>query len=383
MSAPKAAHRGDPPQAHEPGDAGTELFCELARTVAALADTQGLRSFTLPYPGFAQSAFDRTVARCLDIGRTPPRSLPEMWEWCRSRTAADPLFGVPASFVAPDAKLVHPVGLMPTRTCLEVASHRHAAGVDAEVRTLLDELQARCDSDERFRRCRRFLARNPVVHQGDRFAVRRNKAGWNNDAWTRVRELYRPVPEFLYVDDVALRCPTCGLPALTHDRSVPLPGHPMGAEEAWCEGEECPRDGGLELIRKPKLALVQPRSLRVFLALPQAVEEAALSVLEAAGIGWSSVPGELGAYRLRVTGGETVDVRIRDRLEPGLLAAGIAHSPPSADRTFVVVPQRLADRTGYRARFTSALPASLRERMVLTTPTGLVPGIRGEDQADA
>ncbi|MEV7909380.1 pPIWI_RE_Y domain-containing protein [Streptomyces griseus] len=383
MNAPTAAYRGNPPEAREAGDAGTELFCELARTVAALADIQGLRSFTLPYPGFAQRALDRTVARCLDIGHTPPRSLPEMWEWCRSRTAADPLFGVSASFVAPDATLVHPVGLMPTRTCLEVASHRHTAGADAEVRTLLDELVARCGSDERFRRCRRFLARNPVVHQEDRFAVRRNKAGWNNDAWTRVRDLYRPVPEFLYVDDVALRCPTCGLPALTHDRTVPLPGRPMAAEEAWCEGEECPRDGGLELIRKPKLALVQPRSLRVFLALPQAVEEAALSGLEAAGIGWSSVSGELGAYRLRVTGDETVEVRIRDRLEPGLLAAGIAHSPPSADRTFVVVPQRLADRTGYRARFTSGLPASLRERMVLTTPTGLVPGIRGEDQADA
>ncbi|MFE7344678.1 pPIWI_RE_Y domain-containing protein [Streptomyces griseus] len=383
MNAPTAAYRGNPPEAREAGDAGTELFCELARAVAALADIQGLRSFTLPYPGFAQRALDRTVARCLDIGHTPPRSLPEMWEWCRSRTAADPLFGVSASFVAPDATLVHPVGLMPTRTCLEVASHRHTAGADAEVRTLLDELVARCGSDERFRRCRRFLARNPVVHQEDRFAVRRNKAGWNNDAWTRVRDLYRPVPEFLYVDDVALRCPTCGLPALTHDRTVPLPGRPMAAEEAWCEGEECPRDGGLELIRKPKLALVQPRSLRVFLALPQAVEEAALSGLEAAGIGWSSVSGELGAYRLRVTGDETVEVRIRDRLEPGLLAAGIAHSPPSADRTFVVVPQRLADRTGYRARFTSGLPASLRERMVLTTPTGLVPGIRGEDQADA
>lgn len=383
MSAPAAAYRGDPPEAREAGDAGTELFCELARTVAALADIQGLRSFTLPYPGFAQRALDRTVARCLDIGRTPPRSLPEMWEWCRSRTAADPLFGVPASFVAPDATLVHPVGLMPTRTCLEVASHRHAAGVDAEVRTLLDELVARCGSDERFRRCRRFLARNPVVYQEDRFGARRNKAGWNNDAWTRVKELYRPVPEFLYVDDVALCCPTCGLPALTHDRTVPLPGNPMAADEAWCEGEECPRDGGLELIRKPKLALVQPRSLRVFLALPQAVEEAALSELEEAGIGCSSVPGELGAYRLRETGGETMEVRMRDRLEPGLLAAGIAHSAPSADRTFVVVPQRLADRTGYRARFISALPASLRERMVLTTPTGLVPGIRGEDQAVA
>lgn len=383
MSTPEAAYRGDPPEAREAQEAGTELFCELARTVAALADIQGLRSFTLPYPGFAQRAFDRTVARCLDIGRTPPRSLPEMWEWCRSLTASDPLFGVPSSFVAPDARLVHPVGLMPTRTCLEVASHRHAAGVDAEVRALLDELLARCGSDERFRRCRRFLARNPVVHQEDRFAVRRNKAGWNNDAWARVKEFYRPVPEFLYVDDVALRCPTCGLPALTHDRTVPLPGSPMAADEAWCEGEECPRDDGLELIRKPKLALVQPRPLRVFLALPHAVGEEALSVLEAAGIGWSSVSGELGTYRLRETGGETMEVRIRDRLEPGLLAAGIAHSPPSADRTFVVVPQRLADRAGYRTRFLSALPASLRERMVLTTPIGLVPDIRGEDQTDA
>ncbi|RPK56833.1 hypothetical protein EES43_23715 [Streptomyces sp. ADI96-02] len=381
MSAPTAAYGGEPSDG--PQTPGTGLFRELARTVVAVAEVQGLRSFTLPYPGIAQRALDRTVTHCLDIGQTPPRSLPELWEWCRSRTAADPLFGVPASFVAPDATLVHPVGRMPTRICLEVASHGPIGGVAAEARTHLDALEARCGSDERFRLCRQFLARNPVVYLEDRFGARRRKAGWNQEAWTRVKELYRPVPESLYAGGVALRCPTCGLPALTHDRTVPLPGRPLAAGQTWCEAEECARDNGLELIRKPKLALVQPRSLRVFLALPHPAEEAALSGLDAAGIGWEPVPGDLSAYRLRETGGATVDVRIRDRQEPGLLAAGLAHPAPSADRTFVVVPQRLADRAGYRARFTAALPAPLRERLALTTPTGLVPGIRGEDQHDA
>ncbi|MGW6773728.1 pPIWI_RE_Y domain-containing protein [Streptomyces sp. NPDC055037] len=363
-----AGRRGTRPESGEVReDAGTELFCELARMVAALAEVQGLRSFTLPYPGFAQRALDRTVTRCLDIGEAPPKSLPELWEWCRTRTAHDRLFGVPASFVTPDVTLVHPVGLMPTRTCLEVASHGSAGGVVTEARTLLDDLAARCGSTERYRRSRQFLARHPVVHQEDRRTL-----GWNKAVWSRVKELYRPIPEFLIADDVFRRCPACGLPALPHGRPVPVPGRPVGDEEIWCEGEECARPTGLELIRDPDHALLLRRALRAFLVLPQRAEAATLDALDRAGIEYEAVPERLCAYRLRGTGSETLDVEVHDRLQPSLLAVHLTNSAPFADRTLIVVPQRLADRDGYRADFSAALPAVLRERIVLTTPMSVV-----------
>ncbi|MBI0376950.1 hypothetical protein JBE27_11875, partial [Streptomyces albiflaviniger] len=308
-----AARRAGQPDTGEAEGVGSELFRELARMVAALAEVQGLRSFALPYPGLAQRALDHTVMHCLDVGETPPRSLPELWEWCRTRPAGDPLFAVPASLVTPDATLVHPVGRMPTRSCLEVASHGLDGGVAAHARGLLGDLEARCGTGERYGQCRRFLARHPVVHQRDRFGP-----GWNKAVWSRVKDLYGPLPESLLVDDVFLSCPSCGLPALPRDGAVPVPG-PSTDADIWCEGEECPRDDPLKLIREPDQAWILRRSLRTFLALPHRTEEAARDALDRAGIDHEALPGPLSAYRLADTRPGIVDIQVYDRLQSALL----------------------------------------------------------------
>ncbi|MFJ9891811.1 hypothetical protein ACIQPR_00635 [Streptomyces sp. NPDC091280] len=377
-----AAHRaGRPDTGAEPEGAGSELFRELARMVATLAEIQGLRSFALPYPGLAQRALDRTVLHCLDIGETPPRSLPELLEWCRTKPAGDPLFAVPASLVTPGATLVHPVGRMPTRSCLEVASHGPDGGVAAHARALLGDLEARCGTGERYRQCRSFLARHPVVHRQDRFGP-----GWSRAVWSRVKDLYGPLPESLLVDGDFLRCPSCGLPALPGDRDVPVPVSPTTDADIWCEGEECPRDDPPELIRDPEQTWILRRPLRTFLALPYRTEEAALDALDRAGIDHDPLPGPLSAHRLRDSGPATVDIQVYDRLQPALLAAHLTDSAPLADRTLVVVPDALAGRVGYRKAFADALPALLRDRLMLTTPVDLGPDLsraRREEKDDA
>ncbi|MFE9123272.1 hypothetical protein [Streptomyces sp. NPDC007172] len=377
-----AASRADRPDTGEESEgAGSELFRELARMAAALAEVQGLRSFALPYPGVAQRALDRTVMHCLDVGETPPRSLPELWEWCRTKPAGDPLFAVPASLVTPGATLVHPVGRMPTRSCLEVASHGPDGGVAAQARALLGDLEARCGTGERYRQCRSFLARHPVVHRQDRF-----RSGWSTAVWSRVKDLYGPLPESLLVDGDFLRCPVCGLPALPRDRAVPVPVSSDTDADIWCEGEECPRDDPPELIRDPEQTWILRRSLRTFLALPYRTEEAALDALDRAGIDHEPVSGPLSAYQLRDTGAGIVDIQVYDRLQPALLAAYLTDSAPLVDRTLVVVPDALAGRKGYRGAFTDALPALLRDRLVLTTPVNLVPALgraRREEKDDA
>lgn len=380
MRAGAARRAGRSDTGKVPEGVGTELFCELARMVAVLAEVQDLRSFTLPYPSRAQRALDRTVMHCLDAGETSPRSLPELWEWCRTRPADDRLFAVPASLITPGTTLVHPVGRRPTRSCLEVASYSPDGGVAEHARALLADLEARCVTGERYRQCRRFLTRHPVVHQQDRFGP-----DWSKAVWSRVKDLYGPLPEYLLVDGAFLRCSSCGLPALSPDGVAPVLG-PSAIAGIWCEGEECPRDVPPDLIREPDQALILKGSLRTFLVLPHRTEEAVRDALDRTGIDYEALPGTLSAYRLRDAGPAIVDIQVYDRLQPALLAAHLTDSAPLADRTLVVLPAELAGRDGYRDAFTDALPPLLRDRLALTTPENLVPDLgraRREERDDA
>ncbi|WP_329179606.1 hypothetical protein [Streptomyces sp. NBC_01477] len=349
-------------------DAGTRLYRELSRIVVALADHGGLRSFTLPYPPAAQSVLDRVVLHCLHAGEAPPKSLPELLKWCRHRSARDRPFTVPPTLLTPASTLVHPIGLAPTRTCLELASAGPGGGAETTALGLLAELETRCGSAERYRRCRQFLAHKVMVHQDDRF-----KHGWSNAVWSRVRDLYHPVPEALVVEGTLLRCAGCRLPARLRGRKAPEHGALYSGANTWCESEECPHGVSLELIRDPGRLRMLRRPLRAFVALPLRVEEAALAELDRFGVGYEALPGGLNAYRLLGAGRRVRSLHAYDRLQPALLAARLASRTAGiADGTAVVVPRRLADRTGYRAAFTAALPEVVRPHVLLTTPEELV-----------
>lgn len=353
------------PEQEEPG---TRLYRELSRVVVALADHGSLRSFTLPYPAAAQRAFDRVVLHCLGSGEAPPKSLPELLEWCWRRSAGDRPFTVLPTLVTPDSTLVHPTGLAPTRTALELASNGPGGGTETTALDLLAELETRCDSAERYRRCRQFLAHNVMVHQDDRF-----KRGWSYAVWSRVRDLYHPVPEALLVEGTLLRCTACGLPARLRGTKTPQHGVLAASANTWCEAEECPHGVPLELIRDPGQVRILRRPLRAFVALPHRVEEAALAELDRLGAGYQALPGELNAYRLLGAGWRVRSLHAYNRLQPTLLAARLASRTVGiADGTAVVVPRRLADRAGYRDAFTAALPEAVRPHVVLTTPEELV-----------
>jgi hypothetical protein len=352
----------------EQDEVGTRLYRELSRIVVALADLGGLRSFTLPYPPAAQTVLERVVLHCLQTGEVPPMSLPELLEWCRERSAADRPFSVSPALVSPDATLVHPVGLAPTRTCLELDSDGPGGGAEATALQLLTELESRCGSTERYRRCRQFLAHNVMVHQEDRF-----KRGWNNAVWSKVRDFYHPVPEALLAKDTLLRCAECRLPGRLRGSKVPAHGALVSGTDTWCEAEDCTHGVRLELIRDPDRVRMLCRPLRAFVALPLRVEEAALDELDRVGVGYQALPGELNAYRLSGAGWRARNLHAYDRVQPVLLAARLAtRAAELADGMAVVVPRRLADRAGYRAAFTAALPEALRPYVLLTTPEELV-----------
>ncbi|MYR92366.1 MULTISPECIES: pPIWI_RE_Y domain-containing protein [unclassified Streptomyces] len=342
---------------------GTVLFAELARSVVALAAREQLRSFALPYPSSAQRVLDRMVLYCLDRGWTPPRSVPEVMAWCAEHTAGGPLFQVPTGFLSPEARLIDPVGRLPSRVCLELASHGPQGEVEQEAVDLLIDLEARCGSVERYSRCRRFLADRPVIGQRDPFS---DGSHWNPALWKRVKNLYEPVPEYLLSRRILALCGTCGLPALSFGQRAVGPS-------TWCEGEVCPPGVRFRLIRDPGRTLLLRRSLRIFLCLSGPTESAALTELSRAGVGHEPVPAGLGAHFLHTGAAAPYLLRTYDRLEPALLASRVAGTPVDATAgTLVVVPRRQADRPGYRTAFAAALGEGCRERIMLTTPGELV-----------
>ncbi|MCX4968908.1 hypothetical protein OHA98_29925 [Streptomyces sp. NBC_00654] len=359
-----APRTGPPAGSHQ----GEELFAELARVVAETSGQERLRSFSLPYPRDAQLALDRMVLHCLGQGRTPPRSVPELLSWCRRTTAGDPLFRVPPDQVSPDATLVHPVGAMPTRTCLELASAGPRGRIEQEAISLMAGLEARCGSAVEYRRCRSFLMDRPLVSQTDR--MQHGRGRWNKAVWDRVKGLYGPVPESLRCGRTLFLCGTCGLPARNGDERAGRPG-------AWCEKEDCPPGIPLRLVRDPGHALLLRRSLRVFLALTGPTERAALAELTRAKAVHEFSPSGLGSYRIRRADVPDRLMRVYDRQQPALLAARVDESADGPSPvTFVVVPRRRADDPVYRAAFEKAVHTGPRGRPVLTAPEDLVRDVR-------
>ncbi|MEV5883823.1 hypothetical protein AB0L74_14060 [Streptomyces sp. NPDC052020] len=349
---------------------GSNLFLAWAHVVTLLAEHDGLRSFSLPYPREAQHALDRTVLHCLNHGRTPPKSLPELLSWCTLRNASDPLFDVPHALVTPDARLIHPVGLMPTRTCLELAPFGRPGRAEQDALDSLSALEHRCGSADRFDRCRRFLARRPVISQQDRFG-----RAWEPVTWNKVRELYEPVPEALWDRGTLTLCGTCGLPA-----RAPR-GERHSGTDTWCEGEDCPRGIPFRRLRKPGQCLILRRSLRVFLTLPSRTEQEVLDELTRIGAGNTLLPDSgLGTYHVTAPGSRSWYVQVHDRWQPTLLAGRVSESFAGAvDPVLVVVPRRAADRAGYRAAFETALGEESRARVTLTTSDDLERHLRPQD----
>ncbi|MEV0281801.1 hypothetical protein AB0I22_36200, partial [Streptomyces sp. NPDC050610] len=183
---------------------------------------------------------------------------------------------------------------------------------------------------------------------------------------------YTLVPESLLTGKVLALCGTCGLPALSGDK-------PQAANGRWCEGEDCPPGIPFRLARDPGHTLVLRRCLRAFLTLSGPTEKAALDKLSGAGIGYDFIPADLGTYRIHDAGARTCFMRVYDRQEPTVLAARVANSfVDLAGLAWVVVPQRLANRAGYRAAFETALGDGPRERVALTTPDDLVCRVRAQ-----
>ncbi|MFH8558581.1 hypothetical protein ACH4GP_25760 [Streptomyces celluloflavus] len=351
-------------------DHGNDPFLALARALTILSEQDGLRSFSLPYPREAQLALDRVILHCLNHGWTPPKSLPELLSWCTRRSVGDAEFGVSPALVSQGARWIHPIGMMPTRTCLELAPLGRPGRVEQDALNSLSALEHRCGSAGRFSRCRQFLARHPLVTHQDRFGRR-----WEAMTWNKVRELYEPVPEALLDRRMLTVCGTCGLPARAPS------GERESGPDTWCEGEDCPPGVRFRLLREPGQCLILRRSLRAFLVAPARTEQAAMDELARIGGGHQLLADSgLGAYRITGSGLRTCLMQVYDRRQPSFLGGRVSEAFSSAtDPALVVVPRRAVDQDGYRDAFETALSNECRGRVTLTTPDDLERHLRVQD----
>ncbi|MER7928058.1 hypothetical protein ABTY96_33785 [Streptomyces sp. NPDC096057] len=338
------------------------LFLTLARAVTILAECDGLRSLSLPYPKEAQLALDRAIVHCLDNGWTPPKSLPELLSWCTQHRMGDTRFGLSPAPVTQDARWIDPVGLVPTRTSLELAPVGRPGRTEQDAIDSLAALEHKCRSIDGYSRCRQFLAHHPLITQEDRFDRR-----WRTTTWNKVRDLYEHVPEALVDHKKLVLCGSCGLPTRTRrDERESGP-------DTWCEGEDCPPGVPFRLLRNPAQCLILRRSLRAFLVTPARTEQDAMDEVGRLGLGHHLlVDSGLGTHH--ITGSQTRDclVQVHDRHQPARLAGRISEEFSRATHpVLVVVPRRLADREGYRVAFETALSRECREQVTLTTPDDL------------
>ncbi|MCB5909657.1 hypothetical protein [Streptomyces pinistramenti] len=351
------------PPGDEPGLSG--LYAELAGALTVLDDQQCLASFSLPYPPAVQLLYDRVVLRCIEQQRTPPASLPDLVQWSRESRAGEEPFAVPASTISPDARLVHPLGRVPTRACLELASADRGGLAAGEAHALLGMVKERCVSESSFRKCRDFLISTPVLSGREPLSRKRR---WDDRLWRRVADLYVPVPEFLRRYDVLALCATCELPAL-------LPRDGDFERMEWCESETCRTDRPPLLLRDPGEVMLLRRCLRVFLVLPGRVERSARQALHAAGIPVRSRPDRPGTYELVDSDGTDRVLRSYDRLQPALLARTVREECSDAPEcAVVVVPQQCLAQPDFEAAFAAPFPGPSRPALV--TPNGLAAEMR-------
>lgn len=330
---------------------GVALLRMLAGAVVALEDVTGLDSFRLPYPSDAQRALDHTALACLRRRAEPPRSIPELLEWCRNRPLTDWPVDLPADAVAPEDRFLDEESGLPTELTREwwvqpgdtPARLHHRDVVRWALRT------CRQHGPEPYAAFRRLLVRQPVLTHTEWFSV------ITDPLLMDVRELlgsiYQEVPPGLVRPGRGCaECLHCGM-LLT----------PVGEADWWCERDSCRSLGpepeiGRIIGPEQCNGLVQlDRPLRQFVSRPGRTAldlEAGLTRLGATVRMWPLTD----AYPMWVgfPDGHVWALDIKDWAHPGLLGrtAATVRADPPYDEAFWVVPgYRVTARPDYLAVF--------------------------------
>ncbi|GAA2250826.1 hypothetical protein GCM10010232_43430 [Streptomyces amakusaensis] len=347
-------------------DRGVALLRLLADAVVALEDETDLDSFRLPYPADAQRALNHTVLACLRRGAEPPRSVPELLEWCGERPLASWPLDLPRDAAGPDDRLLDEESGLPTELVREWWAYRADSPARRHDREAMSWALHRCRqlSPEAYTAFRRLLVERPVLTHTEWFSV------ISDPLLMELRDflgdLYQePPPGSLRPGLGCAQCLRCGT-LLT----------PVADTGWWCERDSC-RTRGTEppigrIIEPERCAgLVQlDRPLRQFVARPGRAALELEAGLRRPGVTVEMWPPTL-AYTMRVTfpDGRVWALDVKDWSHPALLArtAAPVRPEPAYDEAFWVVPDhRVTARADYLAVFHRNRPPAAGELTLLS-----------------
>ncbi|WP_432003286.1 Fis family transcriptional regulator [Streptomyces sioyaensis] len=356
-----------PPTANWEVNQDVALLHTLANAIVALEDAPELESFRLPYPAEAQRALDRTALACLRRGAEPPRSIPQLLDWCRTRPLASWPLDLPPDAIGPNDQLLDEETGLPTELVREWWVHRRDSLARLHDREVVRWALRKCKEaglPESYTAFRRLLVERPVLTHTEWFPV------VSDPLLLPLQELlggiYQDVPaSYLRPERGCAVCLRCGT-LLT----------PVGEADWWCERDFCRSLGTVPPIGR----IIEPedfpglvhldRPLRQFVTWPGRAELALEKGLVQHGLTVEMWPG-FDAYDLRVTfpHGRVWAVDVKDWAHPGLLgrSAKPVRPEPPYHEAFWVVPEHRADaRPDYLDIFHRNRPTEAQNLPLLT-----------------
>ncbi|MGW0981096.1 pPIWI_RE_Y domain-containing protein [Streptomyces xiamenensis] len=366
MSQPPASTTTPPAGSPWSAYRGIPLLHTLAGAMVELSETTGLDSFALPYPPETQRALDRTVLACLARGARPPRSVPELISWCRTRPVADwPLDLPPDAVSAQDTLLDEDSGL-PTELCREWALRTADSAARLEDREIIHTAMRLCreaDDPVAYTNFRRLLVDQPVLTSAEAFHVACDHS--LAPVQELIGQIYQPAPAGYRRRGEFATCARC--------RTLLVP---IDAYDWWCERDYCRRLGGPGIDRRldadeTGTLLQLGRPLRQFVTWPGRAEAELERELHRLGLQVEMWPG-FDAYDLRLTfpdGGPVWAVDVKDWAHPALLgqhATSVRRAPGDEEAFWVVPSHRLLDEPDYLRIFNRNRPPHAKELVLLT-----------------
>jgi hypothetical protein len=326
----------------------TNLLRHLARGIHALSGCDSAGPAVPPYPDETQYALDLVVRECLDHRRTPPAGVPELVQWATDLGSEQ----WPCLLAHAGMALVDPIHRTRTRACAELAGV--AATADALMVEALSDI-SEAEAAERSRFLRSHVLVGPDTQR--ELLMKNPKAA---SVFKFVKALYQPVPAAWVTRGRVTLC-ECGLPA--------RPDLLTGELITWCERETCPPRASVEQRLLASRAFLLHSALRLFVALPSALDDRVRDGLVATGIPARTLNLATRCHEVQFPGIAPASFRCYDRVIASVLA--IDATADQVDVAVIPDSSALATPAAHRA-FAEALPPG--SPVTLATESNLLAG---------
>ncbi|MEV1091610.1 hypothetical protein [Streptomyces microflavus] len=353
------------------------LLRAVATAVVHLSHVDNPGTFALPYPDSAQSVLDSMVLTCLLLKAEPPRSVPQLVDWCTVRTVDNWVFPIPPGVAPPGSHLVDPTTRQPTQLCYEWADSDDT-GLRRTGKENMDAVAMICREEncpDVYHAFRELLIKNPVLTRRELSTLASRGTGLEL-LQQQIQAVYLPAPAHHMNSRIGTftACGRCRFllhrtleGALVCERDACRSRGPVRHGREYGAGDS----GGVFLLIRP---------LRQWVASPGHAEMHLAKSLESAGATVQLWPS-YGSYSLHIAlpDGRSWAVEIKDWASGALLGRTAALPPqdPPYDRCVWAVPRgRVRAHHSYRDEFLRHSTGAARSGPDLVSSDDLLRAVR-------